>query len=141
LVSHSLLRGIEPDPAIVPSMVDEFPILFVAAALAEGRSIFRGLEELRVKESDRITVMAEGLRAIGAQVEETDDGMIIDGTGGECLAGGATIATHLDHRIAMSFVVAGLMSKAAVTIDDTDPIATSFPSFFDLIATLRGEAG
>jgi 3-phosphoshikimate 1-carboxyvinyltransferase len=141
LVSHSLLRGIEPDPAIVPSMVDEFPILFVAAALAEGRSIFRGLEELRVKESDRITVMAEGLRAIGARVEETDDGMIIDGTGGEALPGGATIATHLDHRIAMSFVVAGLMSKAAVTIDDTDPIATSFPSFFDLIATLRGEAG
>ncbi len=139
IVAYSLLQGIEPDPAIVPSMVDEFPILFVAAALASGRSIFRGLEELRVKESDRITVMAQGLRAIGARVEETEDGLIIDGTGGEPLAGGGTIATHLDHRIAMSFVVAGLVSTAPVTIDDVEPIATSFPTFFDMLATLRGE--
>jgi 3-phosphoshikimate 1-carboxyvinyltransferase len=139
IVAHSLLQGIEPDPAIVPSMVDEFPILFVAAALAKGRSVFRGLEELRVKESDRITVMAQGLRAIGARVEETEDGLIIDGTGGDALAGGGTIATHLDHRIAMSFVVAGLVSTAPVTIDDAEPIATSFPTFFDLVATLRGE--
>jgi 3-phosphoshikimate 1-carboxyvinyltransferase len=97
-VRASSLRGIETPPSVVPSMVDEFPVLFVAAALAEGRSVMRGLDELRVKESDRITVMAEGLRAIGARVEEVEDGLIIDGTGGEPLAGGATVATHLDHR-------------------------------------------
>ncbi len=138
IVTASLLTGIEPDPAIVPSMVDEFPILFVAAAMAKGRSIFRGLEELRVKESDRITVMVQGLRAIGAQVEELEDGLIIDGTGGDPLAGGATIATHLDHRIAMSFAVAGLVSTAPVTLDDSAPIATSFPTFLGLIADLQG---
>ena len=137
IVTHSALAGIEPDPAIVPSMVDEFPILFVAAALASGRSIFRGLEELRVKESDRITAMAEGLKAIGARVEELEDGLIIDGTGGDLLPGGATIATHLDHRIAMSFVVAGLVSKSPVTIDDSAPIATSFPTFFDMLKSLQ----
>ncbi len=140
IVTASLLTGIEPDPAIVPSMVDEFPILFVAAAMAKGRSIFRGLEELRVKESDRISVMATGLRAIGARVEELEDGLIIDGTGGDPLAGGATIATHLDHRIAMSFVVAGLVSNAPVTLDDARPIATSFPTFFELIAGLQRAA-
>jgi 3-phosphoshikimate 1-carboxyvinyltransferase len=139
IVAYSPLTAIEPDPAIVPSMVDEFPILFVAAALAKGRSVFRGLEELRVKESDRITVMAEGLRAIGARVEELEDGLIIDGTGGDPLPGGATVASHLDHRIAMSFVVAGLVSKAPVTIDDSGPIGTSFPTFFDLIATLQSK--
>jgi 3-phosphoshikimate 1-carboxyvinyltransferase len=137
IVTHSSLSGIETGHGIVPSMIDEFPILFVAAALAKGRSIFRGLEELRVKESDRITVMAEGLRAIGARVEELEDGLIIDGTGGDPLPGGATVATHLDHRIAMSFVVAGFVSKAPVTIDNSEPIATSFPTFFDLIATLQ----
>jgi len=139
-VRGSALRGIEVSPDIVPSMVDEFPILFVAAALAEGRTVTRGLEELRVKESDRIAVMAEGLRAIGARVEETEDGLIIDGTGGEKLPGGATVAAHLDHRIAMSFAVAGLMSRDAVTIDDMAPVATSFPIFTDLMRTLGAEA-
>ena len=139
-VRGSALRGIEVSPDIVPSMVDEFPILFVAAALAEGRTVTRGLEELRVKESDRIAVMAEGLRAIGARVEETEDGLIIDGTGGDKLAGGATIAAHLDHRIAMSFAVAGLVSRDAVTIDDMAPVATSFPIFTDLMRTLGAEA-
>lgn len=137
-VSHSALTGIEPDPAIVPSMVDEFPILFVAAALAKGRSIFRGLEELRVKESDRIAVMAEGLRAIGASVEELPDGLIVEGRDGELFPGGATVAAHLDHRIAMSFFVAGMASKAPVTIDDVSPVATSYPQFFDQIAALQG---
>ena len=140
-VRGSALKGIEVPPEIVPSMVDEFPILFVAAALAEGRTVTRGLEELRVKESDRIAVMAEGLRAIGARVEETEDGLIIDGTGGEKLAGGATVAAHLDHRIAMSFAVAGLVSRDAVTIDDMVPVATSFPIFTDLMRTLGAEAG
>ena len=139
-VRGSALKGVEVPPGIVPSMVDEFPILFVAAALAEGRTVTRGLEELRVKESDRIAVMAEGLHAIGARVEETEDGLIIDGTSGEKLPGGATIAAHLDHRIAMSFAVAGLMARDAVTIDDMAPVQTSFPIFTDLMRTLGAEA-
>ncbi|MBL9068914.1 MAG: 3-phosphoshikimate 1-carboxyvinyltransferase [Sphingopyxis sp.] len=136
-VRHSTLRGIEVDPAIVPSMVDEFPILFMAAALAEGRTTTTGLDELRVKESDRIAVMATGLEAIGVHVEESADGLIIDGTGGDPLAGGATIAGHLDHRICMSFAIAGLVSRAPVEIDDIAPIATSFPNFEDLLAGLQ----
>jgi len=139
VVRHGALKGIEVPIEVVPSMVDEFPILFVAAALAEGRTIARGLEELRVKESDRLTTMAEGLRAIGARVEELEDGLIIDGTGGEKLAGGATIATHLDHRIAMSFAVAGLVSRSAVTIDDMAPVATSFPAFVELMKSLGAD--
>jgi 3-phosphoshikimate 1-carboxyvinyltransferase len=138
-VMHSVLNGIETAHDIVPSMVDEFPILFVAAAMAQGRSILRGLDELRVKESDRITTMAEGLRAIGARVEEVEDGLIIDGTGGEPLPGGGTIATKLDHRIAMSFAVAGLASRAPVTVDDMAPVATSFPNFTEIFETLSGE--
>jgi 3-phosphoshikimate 1-carboxyvinyltransferase len=138
-VRASTLRGIEVPPDLAPSMIDEFPILFVAAALAEGRTVTRGLEELRVKESDRLAVMAAGLRAIGARVEETEDGLIIDGTGGAPLRGGATIATHLDHRIAMSFAVAGLAATDAVTIDDMSPVQTSFPAFTDLMRTLGAE--
>jgi 3-phosphoshikimate 1-carboxyvinyltransferase len=138
-VKASSLQGIEPDPSIVPSMVDEFPILFVACALAHGRSTLRGLEELRVKESDRITVMADGLRAIGARVEEIEDGLIIDGNGGEKLAGGATVATHLDHRIAMSFAVASLAARKPVTVDDRAPIATSFPIFVPMMESLGAE--
>ena len=140
VVRHSDLSAVEPDPSIVPCMIDEFPIAFVAAALAHGRSTFRGLEELRVKESDRIAVMAKALTSIGARVEELPDGLIVEGTGGELLAGGATIATHLDHRIAMSMVVAGQVSRAAVTIDDIAPIATSYPVFFDQIRSLQGAA-
>ncbi|KQM30006.1 3-phosphoshikimate 1-carboxyvinyltransferase [Sphingomonas sp. Leaf10] len=136
VVRASTLTGIEVDPAVAPSMIDEFPILFVAAALAKGRTVTRGLEELRVKESDRITTMAEGLRTIGARVEETEDGLIIDGTGGDPLPGGGTIAARLDHRIAMSFVVAGLVSCEPVTIDDMAPVATSFPTFTTLLRGL-----
>jgi 3-phosphoshikimate 1-carboxyvinyltransferase len=128
-VRHSLLRGIAVDPAIAPSMIDEYPILFVAAALAEGTTVTTGLDELRVKESDRLSVMAAGLAAIGARVEESEDGLVIHGTGGDPLPGGATIAGHLDHRICMSFAIAGLISKAPVTIDDMAPVATSFPNF------------
>jgi len=140
-VQGSSLKGIEVPPDIAPSMIDEFPILFVAAALAEGRTVTRGLEELRVKESDRLAVMAEGLRAIGARVQETEDGLIIDGTGGDRLPGGATIAARLDHRIAMSFAVAGLVSRDTVTIDDMAPVQTSFPIFTDLMRTLGAEVG
>lgn len=136
-VRHSLLRGFAVDPAIAPSMIDEYPILFVAAALAEGTTVTTGLDELRVKESDRLSVMAAGLAAIGARVEESEDGLVIHGTGGDPLPGGATIAGHLDHRICMSFAIAGLVSKAPVTIDDMAPVATSFPNFEALLDGLQ----
>ncbi len=136
IVKHSALKGIETTPDIVPSMVDEFPILFVAASLAEGKSVFRGLEELRVKESDRISVMAKGLSAIGVTVEELDDGLIVHGSDSAALAGGATIAAELDHRIAMSFAIAGLVSASPVTIDDMSPVATSFPIFETMLEGL-----
>ena len=136
-VRHSTLTGMDVDPAVVPAMVDEFPILFVAASMASGTTTTRGLEELRVKESDRITAMADALTLAGARVEERDDGLVIHGTGGDPLPGtpdGASIATRLDHRIAMSMAVAGLASRGGVAIDDTRPIATSFPAFEALIA-------
>ena len=138
-VRHSALIGIEVDPAVVPAMVDEFPVLFVAAALASGRTVTSGLEELRVKESDRIAVMRAALELAGARVTETEDGLVIDGTGGDPLPGtpeGAQVATHLDHRIAMAMAVAGLASRAGVAVDDTRPIATSFPAFESLLAGL-----
>ncbi|WP_338425131.1 3-phosphoshikimate 1-carboxyvinyltransferase [Sphingopyxis kveilinensis] len=136
-VRHSALKGIDVDPAVAPSMIDEFPILFVAAALADGRTVTTGLDELRVKESDRLAVMAAGLAAIGVRVEEREDGLAIEGTGGDALPGGATIAGHLDHRICMSFAIAGLVSKAPVTIDDMAPVATSFPNFEALLTGLQ----
>jgi 3-phosphoshikimate 1-carboxyvinyltransferase len=136
-VRHSLLRGIAVDAAIAPSMIDEYPILFVAAALAEGTTVTTGLDELRVKESDRLSVMAAGLAAIGVRVEESEDGLVIHGTGGDPLPGGATVAGHLDHRICMSFAIAGLVSKAPVTIDDMAPVATSFPNFEALLDGLQ----
>lgn len=139
-VRHSLLTGIDVDPAVVPSMVDEFPILFVAAALAKGRTVTTGLEELRVKESDRISAMRAALELAGATVTETEDGLIIDGTGGDPLPGtaeGASIVTHLDHRIAMSLAIAGIASKRGVEVDDTRPIATSFPAFESLLESAR----
>ena len=136
LVRHSALKGIEVDPAVVPSMVDEFPVLFVAAALAEGTTVTTGLDELRVKESDRIAVMAAALTSAGANVVETESGLTITGTGGEALRGGGPVASHLDHRIAMAMAVAGLASTNGVEVDDTRPIATSFPQFEALLDRL-----
>jgi 3-phosphoshikimate 1-carboxyvinyltransferase len=106
-------------------MIDEFPALFVAAACAEGATTVRGAEELRVKESDRIAVMAAGLRALGIRVEETPDGAVIEGGG---LQGG-TVESHGDHRCAMAFAVAGAAARGAVTIRDCANVATSFPDF------------
>ena len=139
-VRHSVLKGIDVDPAIAPSMIDEFPVLFVAAALAEGTTRTTGLEELRVKESDRISVMAAALAGAGAEVEETEDGLVIKGTGGEPLRGTANepVATQLDHRIAMSMAIAGLASRDGVEVDDTSPIATSFPNFMGLLEEAAG---
>lgn len=142
LVKHSVLKGITVDPAVVPSMVDEFPVLFVAAALAQGTTVTTGLDELRVKESDRISAMAAALVAVGARVTETENGLTIEGTGGAPLPGTsqycAAITTHLDHRIAMAMAVAGLASRAGVEVDDTRPIATSFPAFEALLDGLAG---
>ncbi len=139
LVRHSALKGIAVDPALAPSMIDEFPALFVAASLAEGTTITTGLDELRVKESDRLAVMAAALTGAGARVIEQADGLTIEGTGGDALRGTAgAIATHLDHRIAMSMAVAGLASKNGVEVDDTRPIATSFPQFETLLDGLAG---
>jgi 3-phosphoshikimate 1-carboxyvinyltransferase len=137
-VRHAALSGIEVPPDLAPSMIDEYPVLFVAAAFATGRTIARGAEELRVKESDRIAAMAAALGAAGARVEEVEDGLIVEGNGGDPLSGGATIATVLDHRIAMSMAVAALHCRAAITLDDASPVATSYPAFFDQIAQLQG---
>jgi 3-phosphoshikimate 1-carboxyvinyltransferase len=134
---HSVLRGIDVPPDVAPSMIDEFPVFFVAASVAQGRTVTSGLDELRVKESDRLALMAAGLKAIGAQIEEREDGLIIEGTGGEPLEGGATVASALDHRIAMSFAVAGQHCYHGVTVDDVTPIATSFPTFEAIIDNLK----
>ena len=137
-VRHAPLRAIDVPPDLAPSMIDEYPILFVAAALASGRTVARGAHELRVKESDRIATMAAALTAIGVEVEEFEDGLAIIGSGGAMLPGSATIASKLDHRIAMSMAVAGLAAQASVTIDDVAPVATSFPSFFETLDALAG---
>lgn len=136
IVSASGLTGIEVPPEGAPAMIDEYPILFVAAALASGRTVMRGLEELRVKESDRIAVMAAGLAACGVRVEELPDGLIVHGAGNATVPGGATVASHLDHRIAMSFAVLGLASKRPVTVNDARPISTSFPTFVAMMTGL-----
>jgi 3-phosphoshikimate 1-carboxyvinyltransferase len=138
-IRSAALKGIEVPPEIAPSMIDEYPILFIAAALAAGTTILRGIEELRVKESDRITAMAVGLAACGVTVEELPDGLIIQGSGGAKIPGGATIATHLDHRIAMSFAILSLVAQKPVIVDDRAPIATSFPDFIALMQRLGAE--
>jgi 3-phosphoshikimate 1-carboxyvinyltransferase len=134
IVRHSPLKAIEVPPDIIPSMIDEFPIFFVAAAFAEGVSRAQGLAELRVKESDRISAMARALAALGVPVEENGDGLAIEGSGGSPLPGGATIDPELDHRVAMSVAVAGLHAGRPVTVADMAPVDTSFPGF---AATLR----
>lgn len=135
-VRSSSLRGIEVPAERAPSMIDEYPILAVLAAFAEGRTTLRGLEELRVKESDRLAAIAAGLKACGVEVEELADGLVIEGRGPDGVRGNARIATHMDHRIAMSFLVAGMATREAVSVDDTRMIATSFPVFEQLMRDL-----
>ncbi|NGZ28791.1 MAG: 3-phosphoshikimate 1-carboxyvinyltransferase [Magnetococcales bacterium] len=135
-IQYAPLKGIEMGGDVVARAIDEFPILFIAAALAEGTTRVRDAAELRVKESDRIAVMAQGLHQIGVQVEELPDGMVIHGQGG-LLPGGATVDSHTDHRIAMSFLVAGLVSRQPVQVTRCANIATSFPSFVTLMNTLN----
>ena len=130
------LKGIEVPPERAASMIDEYPILSVVAAFAEGETVMRGVKELRVKESDRIDAMAKGLRAAGVTVDEGEDWWIVTGRGHGDVPGGVTVESRLDHRIAMSFLVLGLATQKPVTVDDASPIATSFPIFESLMATL-----
>lgn len=135
-VRGSALQGVEVPAERAPAMIDEYPILAVLAAFAEGRSVMRGLEELRVKESDRLAAIAQGLRAVGVAVEELPDGLIVEGRGPDGVPGGARVTTHMDHRIAMSFLVAGMAAREPVSVDDTRMIATSFPEFEELMRRL-----
>ena len=135
------LRGTEVPPERAASMIDEFPILAALAATAEGTTTMRGVRELRVKESDRIAAMATGLRACGIEVSETEDTLTVHGRGASGVPGGATVATQLDHRIAMSFACLGLAARAPVTLDDAGPIATSFPDFMSLMRAIGGDFG
>lgn len=135
----SALKGVEVPPDRAPAMIDEYPILAVAASFAEGRTVMRGLEELRVKESDRLAAIAAGLKANGLVTSETQDSLTVEGRGSDGVPGGARVATHLDHRIAMSFLVMGLAAKNPVSVDDTAMIATSFPEFEKLMRDLGAD--
>jgi len=135
-IKYKQLKGITVPATRVPSMIDEYPILSIAASVAQGTSVFKGVGELRVKESDRLTAMAEGLKSCGVMTKTTTNSLTIVGTGGDPLDGGATIASRLDHRIAMSYLILGLVSKNPITIDDGDPIETSFPGFINLMNQL-----
>ena len=132
------LKGIEVPPERAPAMIDEYPILSVVAAFASGATVMRGVKELRVKESDRIDAMARGLEACGVRVEEDPDTLIVHGLEG-VVPGGATCATHIDHRIAMSFLILGMASQKPVSVDDASPIATSFPVFEGLMRGLGAD--
>jgi 3-phosphoshikimate 1-carboxyvinyltransferase len=134
----SRLKGVVVPPERAPSMIDEYPILAVAAAFAEGVTVMLGIGEMRVKESDRIALMAAGLKACGVEVSEEPDSLEV--TGGP-VAGGATVVTHGDHRIAMSHLVLGLAATAPVSVDEPGMIATSFPGFVELMRGLGAEIG
>jgi 3-phosphoshikimate 1-carboxyvinyltransferase len=133
------LHGIEVPPARAASMIDEYPVLSVVAAFARGDTVMRGVRELRVKESDRIEAMAAGLRANGIAVATGEDWWTVTGAGHGNVAGGGLCASHLDHRIAMSFLILGMASNAPVRVDDGGPIATSFPVFEPLMADLGAD--
>ena len=133
-VRSAPLRGIAVPESMVPLAIDEFPALFIAAACASGRTVVTGAEELRVKESDRIAVMAEGLRALGVDAQPTPDGMVIEGRGEGAAFTAGEVASHADHRIAMSFTMAALRAAGPLLIRDTANVGTSFPGFPALAA-------
>ncbi|AXS39065.1 3-phosphoshikimate 1-carboxyvinyltransferase [Breoghania sp. L-A4] len=135
-VRHGVLKGVTVPADRAPSMIDEYPVLAIAAAFAQGETVMLGLEELRVKESDRLSAVAAGLKANGIDHEEGADTLLVRGA--STVPGGGTVVTHLDHRIAMSFLVLGLAAQAPVTVDDGAPIATSFPGFTQLFESLGG---
>jgi 3-phosphoshikimate 1-carboxyvinyltransferase len=133
-VKYSTLKGVDIPAHRAPSMIDEYPILSIAAAFAKGKTHMRGLSELRVKESDRLSAIAAGLAACGVACEVAGDDLIVSGA--ETVKGGAKITTHMDHRIAMSFLVMGMASRESVSVDDTGAISTSFPNFIGLCNAL-----
>ncbi|CAM1633941.1 3-phosphoshikimate 1-carboxyvinyltransferase [Bartonella apis] len=135
-VRSSRLKGVKVPKERAPSMIDEYPVLAVAAAFAEGKTVMEGLAELRVKESDRLAAVANGLKKNGVDCEEGKDFLVVIGDPSAKNIGGGTVTTHLDHRIAMSFLVLGLGAAKPVTIDDKRMIATSFPEFMGLMAKL-----
>lgn len=135
------LTGVEVPPERAASMIDEYPILAALAATAEGKTVMRGIKELRVKESDRIDAMARGLEACGVTIEEGPDFLIVHGRGQGGVAGGVTVESRIDHRIAMAFLCLGLATRAPVTVDDGSPIATSFPDFIPLMRGLGADLG
>jgi 3-phosphoshikimate 1-carboxyvinyltransferase len=135
---HSTLKGVVVPESRAASMIDEYPVLAATAAFAEGQTVMRGVGEMRVKESDRIRLMVDGLRACGVAVEEEPEGFIV--TGGP-VPGGATVHTAHDHRIAMSHLVLGLAAQAAVTVDEPEMISTSFPGFVEMMRALGGDVG
>ncbi len=138
---HSDLTGVETPPERAPSMIDEYPILAVAAAFARGPTVMHGIGEMRVKESDRIALMAQGLAACGVGVEEGPDSLTVVGSvrANHGVAGGARVTTHGDHRIAMSHLILGLASAEPVAVDEPGMIATSFPGFLHLMASLGAD--
>jgi 3-phosphoshikimate 1-carboxyvinyltransferase len=139
-VRYSELKGVTVPAERAPSMIDEYPVLAVAACFAEGETLMLGLEELRVKESDRLSAVADGLKLNGVDCTEGEATLAVRGSAdGKGLGGGGAVETHLDHRIAMSFLVLGLASEKPVTIDDQAMIATSFPEFMDLMCGLGAE--
>ncbi len=137
LVKHSALKGVAVPAERAPSMIDEYPVLAIAAAFAQGDTVMQGLEELRVKESDRLSAIARGLDANGVAFFEAADGLTVKGKGD--VAGGGKVETHMDHRIAMAFLTMGLAAREPVTVDDTAMIATSFPSYRTLMRGLGAE--
>ncbi|PCH96059.1 MAG: 3-phosphoshikimate 1-carboxyvinyltransferase [Rhodobacteraceae bacterium] len=137
-VKYSELKGIEVPPERAPSMIDEYPILSVVAAFASGKTVMRGIKELRVKECDRIDAMARGLEAMGVTIEEGEDYLIVHGQSGD-VKGGGVAKTFIDHRIAMSFLCMGLATREPVSVDDGAAIATSFPIFQDLMQGLGAD--
>jgi len=143
LVRSSALRGVEVPPERAPSMIDEYPVLAVAAAFAEGKTVMHGLDELVVKESDRFAATAEGLQACGLTIDVRDTPqettLVVEGRGLDGVPGGARVATQMDHRIAMAFLSMGLASRDAVSVDDTSMIATSFPEFEKLMRDLGAD--
>jgi len=133
------LKGISVPPARAASMIDEYPVLSVVASFAQGVTDMQGVKELRVKESDRIDAMAKGLRAAGVTVDEGPDWWKVTGLGHGNVPGGATVASELDHRIAMAFMVMGMATQKPMSVDDGSPIATSFPIFEDLMGGLGAQ--
>jgi 3-phosphoshikimate 1-carboxyvinyltransferase len=136
-VRHGALRGVSVPPERAPSMIDEYPVLAALAAYAQGETLMQGLAELRVKESDRLAATETALRACGVDAVAGKDNLTVNGTG--AVRGGATVTTHMDHRIAMAFLTLGLGAREPIAVDDISMIETSFPEFVTLMTSLGAQ--